>query len=76
MCRALPRSGGARAGRRGRAPALLFGLSETPIREHPRIYLDLYAGDAVDQAAEVERLVSVGAQRVDWDLSSTTAQSQ
>jgi hypothetical protein len=25
-------------------------------------------GDAADQAAEVERLVSLGAERVDWDL--------
>ena len=28
----------------------------------------VYAGDAADQAAEVERLVSLGATRVDWDL--------
>lgn len=46
---------------------LSLGLSETPLREHPRIHLDLYAGDAADQAAEVERLLSLGAQRVDWD---------
>jgi catechol 2,3-dioxygenase-like lactoylglutathione lyase family enzyme len=39
--------------------------SETPVQEHPRIHLDLYADD---QSAEVERLVSLGAQRVDWDL--------
>jgi predicted enzyme related to lactoylglutathione lyase len=41
--------------------------SETPVQEYPRIHLDLYAGDAADQAAEVERLVSLGATRVDWD---------
>jgi catechol 2,3-dioxygenase-like lactoylglutathione lyase family enzyme len=40
-------------------------LSETPIQNHPRIHLDLYADD---QDAEVERLISLGAQRVDWDL--------
>jgi hypothetical protein len=40
-------------------------LSETPVQDHPRIHLDLYAED---QAAEVERLVSLGARRVDWDL--------
>jgi hypothetical protein len=39
-----------------------------PVPEHPRIHLDLYAGDAGDQAAEVERLVGLGATRVDWDL--------
>lgn len=52
----------------GAGVQLALGLSETPVHEHPRIHLDLYAGDAVDQAAEVERLVSLGALRVDWDL--------
>lgn len=47
---------------------LALGLSETPVQEHPRVHLDLYAGDAADQAAEVERLVDLGAERVDWDL--------
>ncbi len=36
------------------------------MQEVPRLHLDLYAGDAADQAAEVERLVGLGAQRVDW----------
>jgi catechol 2,3-dioxygenase-like lactoylglutathione lyase family enzyme len=57
----LPAPGGHGAG-------LALGLSETPIQEHPRVHLDLYAGDAADQAAEVERLISLGATRVDWDL--------
>ena len=52
----------------GVGQALALGLSDTPVQEHPRIHLDLYAGDAADQAAEVDRLVSLGAQRVDWDL--------
>ncbi|MEV4605033.1 VOC family protein [Amycolatopsis sp. NPDC049253] len=47
---------------------LSLGLTEAPLQEHPRIHLDLYAGDSADQAAEVERLVSLGAQIVDWDL--------
>jgi Glyoxalase-like domain len=47
---------------------LALQLSETPVQERPRIHLDLYAGDAADQAAEVERLVSLGAERVEWDL--------
>jgi len=34
-------------------------------QDFPHVHLDLYAGDAVDQAAEVERLVSLGAMRVD-----------
>lgn len=47
---------------------LAIGLSESPVQEHPRVHLDLYAGDSADQAAEVERLLSLGAERVDWDL--------
>jgi hypothetical protein len=39
--------------------------SESPVQEHPRVHLDLYADD---QAAEVDRLLSLGATRVDWDL--------
>ncbi|MFF5568215.1 VOC family protein [Streptomyces sp. NPDC012623] len=52
----------------GTGPALALGLSTTPVREHPRVHLDLYAGDAADQEAEVARLISLGAERVDWDL--------
>jgi catechol 2,3-dioxygenase-like lactoylglutathione lyase family enzyme len=52
----------------GHGPQLSLGLSRTPVQEHPRVHLDLYAGDAADQAAEVERLVALGARRVDWDL--------
>ena len=47
---------------------LALQLSETPVQEHPRIHLDLYAGDAADQVAQVERLVGLGAEHVDWDL--------
>lgn len=47
---------------------LALDLSESPVQEYPRMHLDLYAGDTADQAAEVERLVSLGAERVDWDL--------
>jgi catechol 2,3-dioxygenase-like lactoylglutathione lyase family enzyme len=52
----------------GTGTRLALGLSETPVQEHPRVHLDLYAGDAADQAAEVKRLISLGATRVDWDL--------
>jgi len=44
---------------------LAIDRSETPLQEHPRVHLDLYAHD---QAAEVERLIGLGAERVDWDL--------
>ncbi|MCM2423650.1 VOC family protein [Streptomyces sp. RKAG293] len=51
----------------GTGAQLSLGLSGTPVQDQPRIHLDLYAGDAADQAAEVERLVALGAERVDWD---------
>jgi catechol 2,3-dioxygenase-like lactoylglutathione lyase family enzyme len=46
---------------------LALDVSETPLQDHPRLHLDLYAGDAADQAAEVARLISLGAAKVDWD---------
>jgi catechol 2,3-dioxygenase-like lactoylglutathione lyase family enzyme len=52
-------------GRPGAAIALQ--RSETPPPDHPRMHLDLHVSDAAEQAAEVERLVALGAQRVDWD---------
>jgi predicted enzyme related to lactoylglutathione lyase len=42
--------------------------SEVPPQEHPRVHLDLVVADADEQAAEIERLVGLGATRVDWAL--------
>ena len=42
-------------------------LSETPPQDYPRLHFDLHVATAAEQAAEAERLVSLGAQRVDWD---------
>jgi predicted enzyme related to lactoylglutathione lyase len=51
--------------RDGPGPQLSLMLSETPVQDHPRVHLDLYAAD---QAAEVKRLVGLGAREVaDWD---------
>jgi len=52
----------------GTGCALALGLSETPPQEHPRVHLDLYAETAAEQTAQVERLIALGAQLVDWDL--------
>ena len=52
----------------GHGAGLALGRSDTPVQPRPRVHLDLYAGDAADQALEVERLVALGAERVDWDL--------
>ncbi|MYW95558.1 VOC family protein [Amycolatopsis rubida] len=49
-------------------PRVAFQRSSVPAQEVPRVHLDLYAGDATDQAAEVSRLVELGARRVDWPL--------
>jgi catechol 2,3-dioxygenase-like lactoylglutathione lyase family enzyme len=48
--------------------ALQLGQSSTTGETHPRVHLDLYPEGASDQAAEVDRLLSLGAERVDWDL--------
>ena len=40
----------------------------TQAESHPRVHLDLYAADGAEQDAEVRRLVSIGAERVEWDL--------
>lgn len=49
----------------GSGKRISLALSETPVQEHPRIHLDLYAAD---QDAEVDRLKKLGAVDVDWDL--------
>jgi catechol 2,3-dioxygenase-like lactoylglutathione lyase family enzyme len=53
----------------GSAPGTRIALqtSETPPQDHPRLHLDLHVADAAEQSAEVERLVGLGAERVDWD---------
>ncbi|MDQ2849101.1 MAG: VOC family protein [Actinomycetota bacterium] len=43
---------------------LALGLSDSPVQEHPRVHLDLYADN---QTAEVDRLIALGADRVHWD---------
>ena len=52
----------------GGPAALAFQHSDVAPQEHPRVHLDLNAEDAADQAAQVSRLVSLGAVVVDWDL--------
>ncbi|WP_327167441.1 VOC family protein [Streptomyces subrutilus] len=51
----------------GPGPGLALGLSTSPVPRHPRVHLDLYAADAAEQRAEIDRLVALGARRVDWD---------
>ena len=49
-------------------PRISLQLSDDPPPEVPHSHLDLYAADAEDQAAQIERLVGLGATRVDWPL--------
>lgn len=49
----------------GRALGLM--LSASPVEAHPRIHLDILVDTAAEQEAEVERLVGLGARRIDWD---------
>lgn len=52
-------------GRNGR-PVLSVQNSSHAAEDEPRLHLDLYAVDAADQEAEVERLLGLGASRVEW----------
>jgi catechol 2,3-dioxygenase-like lactoylglutathione lyase family enzyme len=51
----------------GSGVKLALQRSETVPEDHPRLHLDLHVSDAAEQATEVERLVALGAERVDWD---------
>ena len=45
--------------------------AEMPAEVHPRVHLDLVVDDSAEQAAEIERLVGLGAVRVPWDSYPT-----
>ncbi|WP_418606427.1 VOC family protein [Georgenia sp. SUBG003] len=57
--------------RRGANPDFLLPTEAAGPRLHldatDRTHLDLWAADEEEQRAEVERLVSLGATRVEWD---------
>jgi catechol 2,3-dioxygenase-like lactoylglutathione lyase family enzyme len=53
-------------------PAFLLPGDAAPgtrlhLDEEDRMHLDLWADDEADQRVQVERLVSLGARRVEWD---------
>lgn len=52
----------------GSGRALGLQRSDSPPEPRPRVHLDLFVSNRAEQAAEVERLVELGATRVDWDL--------
>jgi catechol 2,3-dioxygenase-like lactoylglutathione lyase family enzyme len=51
----------------GPGTVIALQRSKTPAEEHPRLHLDLHVADAAEQESEAARLVSLGAERVDWD---------
>jgi catechol 2,3-dioxygenase-like lactoylglutathione lyase family enzyme len=55
----------------GAGQQISINLSDQGPPDVPHVHLDLYAGDAADQAAEVERLIGLGAERVDWPYYPT-----
>ena len=48
-------------------PLLSIQQSEHDAEREPRLHLDLYSRDRADQTSEVDRLVGLGANRVEWD---------
>ena len=51
----------------GEGTRLALQRADRPPEEHPRVHLDLVVDDAAEQAAEIDRLVGLGATRVPWD---------
>ncbi len=51
----------------GPGTTIALQRSQTPPQDHPRLHLDLHVADAAEQAAEVDRLVALGAEPVQWD---------
>lgn len=53
-------------------PRSLAGVSiglqkaDTPTQDDPRVHIDVLVSTTEEQEAEIERLVKLGAQRVDW----------
>jgi catechol 2,3-dioxygenase-like lactoylglutathione lyase family enzyme len=47
--------------------AIALQLSQTQPQAYPRLHFDLHAADISEQEAEADRLISLGARRVDWD---------
>ena len=51
----------------GTGNMIALQVSETPPVDYPRLHLDLHVADAAELEAEANRLVSLGARRVEWD---------
>ncbi len=52
----------------GSGRALGLQRSQSSVEAHPRIHLDLFVDTTAEQESEVERLVGLGATKLDWGL--------
>ena len=52
--------------RDGNGVGLALDRSDSTPEEEPALHLDLYTHSTDEQRSEIERLVALGAQRVDW----------
>ena len=52
----------------GSGTAIALQRSQTPPEGYPRLHLDLHVANPAVQESEAARLVSLGAERVNWDL--------
>jgi len=57
----------------GEGTRVALQRAETPPQDHPRVHLDLVVDDADEQATEIERLIGLGASRVEWEMYSKDA---
>ena len=51
----------------GEGTRVAFHRTDVAPQERPRVHLDLVVDDADEQAAEIDRLVGLGATRVAWE---------
>jgi predicted enzyme related to lactoylglutathione lyase len=51
----------------GEGTRVALQRADSPPEEHPRVHVDLVVDNAAEQAAEIQRLVGLGATRVRWD---------
>jgi catechol 2,3-dioxygenase-like lactoylglutathione lyase family enzyme len=51
----------------GDGPEIALHHSDEQPRNHPRLHLDLWVDSPAEQEQEADRLVGLGAQRLDWD---------
>lgn len=51
----------------GQGTRVALQQTDTPPQDHPRMHLDLVVDNAIEQASEIDRLIGLGASRVEWD---------